>query len=70
MFMKNYKENPPSDASEGASNILIFRPYGFENLGFLKNTHRGMMRSSTGTYTDGLDHKKSNSGKSLGTLRF
>ena len=45
--MKNYEENPPSDASEGASNILIFRPYGFENLGFLTNARRGAMKTKT-----------------------
>ena len=40
MFMRNYKEIPPL---EGA----FFGPYGLQNLRFLINPPRGMMRSKT-----------------------
>ena len=55
--------------------FFIFRPYGFDYLGFLTNTRRVMMRSKTQLVLDRdlnwwHGNKKSNSGKSLGTFRL
>ena len=55
--------------------FFIFLPYGFDYLEFLTNARRGAMRSKTQwvfyrDLDDVMDHKKSNSGKSLGTLRL
>ena len=73
LYLREKLQRNPSVG--GGLKIFIFRPYGFDYLGFLTIARSGargqkLNGSSTGTKTDGLDHKKSNSGISLGTLRL
>ena len=70
-FAKSLKKN----CLRQVLNIFIFQPYEFENLGFLINACRVLWGQKLNWVlqelkTVGLDHKKSNSEKSLGTLKL